>query len=503
MQCILAFDVGTSGCKAILVSKEGKILQTTYEPYPTVYPQPLWAEQNAEDWWRAVCVTTRRVLEGAQVTPGDVLALAFSTQMVNVLPLGADGQPLSTCISWLDGRAEHQAQAVMRKIGGAKVFAAIVGVEITGKDLLPKYLWIKENQPQVYRQTAAFVDASGYLLKRATGRLVYEWTTASVTGLFNLKTKVWDTFLMRFFGLDASKFPELVKPADLVGGLTPAAASELGLLEGTPVYGGAGDAMTAAVGSGAVGEAEGHLCLGTSGFVGIVTRKRVVGKRGIPTIQSADPQKLLLIGESETVGECLKWAGREFFQREPDSKTFARMDEIVQGVKAGADHLLFTPWMYGERTPIADERLRAAFINLGANHTYAHMLRAIYEGVGYNFRWILENIQELYGFRPDPLRVIGGGAKGLPWVQIVADICGRTLECVDEPQQTTALGAAFIAMVGLGILDSIEAVKALVPITATVRPNPEHKAIYDELYGIFKDIYPSLKGIYHRLNGGE
>lgn len=500
MPLLLAYDVGTSGCKAALVSEGGSVLHTAYEPYVTHYPQPLWAEQYPEDWWQAVCVTTRRILEKSELKPDQIAGLAFSTQMVNVVPLDGEGTPLRPCISWLDGRAEKEAQAVMRKIGGRKIFAAIVGVEITGKDLLPKYIWIKENEPQIYSQAAAFSDASGYLLKRATGRMVYEWTTASVTGLFNLKTKTWDDFLMRFFGIDAAKFPELVKPTERVGGLTAKAAQELGLLEGTPVFGGAGDAMTAAVGSGAVGEAEGHLCLGTSGFVGIVTSKRVVGKRGIPTIQSADVNKLLLIAETETSGACLKWAARELLQQPPTGETFARMDEAVSRVPAGAEKLLFTPWMYGERTPIADERLRAAFINLGANHTHAHMLRAIYEGVGYNMRWILENIAELYGFKPDPLRVMGGGANGLPWVQIVADITGKRLECVAEPQQTTALGAAFVAMVGLGMLDSIEAVKKLVPVTNVVIPQAENQKIYAELYPQFKRLYPALKEIYHSLN---
>ncbi len=500
MAWILSFDVGTSGCKAALVKEDGSLQGTAFEPYPTVYPRPLWAEQNPEDWWMAICKTTQRLLGEQKVLPSEIAGIAFSTQMVNLLPVDKEGKPLRPCISWLDGRAEEEAVQVMRKVGGRAIFAAIVGVAITGKDVLPKYLWLKKHEPEVYRQAAALVDCSGYLLARTTGRLVAEWTVSSVSGLFNLKTKTWDTAMMRFLGLDSCKYPELVLPYEQVGGLTPQAAQEMGLIAGTPVFGGAGDAMTAAVGSGAVGEGEGHLCLGTSGFVGIVTSKRVVGKRGIPTIQSADPQKLLLIAETETAGACLKWAAREFFQREPDGELFARMDEDVSRIEAGAAKLLFTPWMYGERTPIADERLRAAFINLGANHTYAHMLRAVYEGVGYNMRWIVENIEELYGFKPNPLRTMGGGAKGLPWVQIVADITGRTLECVAEPQQTTALGAAYLAMVGLKLLPSIEAVKQLVRVTRTVEPQETSRPVYDELYAVFKQLYPQLKGIYHRLN---
>ncbi|GAB4474091.1 MAG: xylulokinase [Anaerolineales bacterium] len=500
MAYILSFDVGTSGCKAVLINEGGNLIGSAFEPYPTHYPRPLWAEQNPADWWEAVCKTTQKLLNEKRISSSEIAGLAFSTQMVNLLPIDRAGTPLRPCISWLDGRAEEEAEQIMRKVGGRAIFAALVGVAITGKDVLPKYLWLKKHEPEVYQRAAALVDCSGYLLARATGRLVAEWTVSSVTGVFNLKTKTWDTTLMRFLGIDASKFPELVLPYEQVGGLTPQAAQEMGLLAGTPVFGGAGDAMTAAVGSGAVGEGEGHLCLGTSGFVGIVTSKRVVGKRGIPTIQSADPSKLLLIAETETAGACLKWAAREFFQREPDGELFTCMDEEVSRVEAGAGKLIFTPWMYGERTPIADERLRAAFINLGANHTYAHMLRAVYEGVGYNVRWIVENIAELYGFKPNPLRTMGGGAKGLPWVQIVADITGRTLECVAEPQQTTALGAAYLAMVGLKILPSIEAVKNLVRVTHTVSPQEQSRPIYDELYQVFKQIYPQLKGIYHRLN---
>jgi xylulokinase len=404
------------------------------------------------------------------------------------------------CISWLDGRAGEEAQIVMRKVGGPAIFAMLVGVAMTGKDIIPKHLWLKRNAPGVYAKATAIVDASGYLLYQATGKLVCEWSVASVTGLFNLKTKVWDTTLIRFFSFDPSKFPDLVQSHERVGGLRPEAASALGLLEGTPVFGGAGDAMTAAVGSGAVGEGEGHLCLGTSGFVGIMTSKRVTGKRGIATIQSADPGKLLLIAESETAGACLKWAARELFCADADSETFKRMDDEVASTAPGAGGLIFTPWMYGERCPVADESLRAAFINLGSNHTRPQMARAIYEGVAYNARWILESIAELYGFRADPLRVMGGGAKGLPWLQIVADVTGRTLESVPNPQEASAVGAALIEAVGLGLYPSLEATKPLVPAGHVVTPDPAPRATYDELYAAYKQVYRSLRGLYHTLN---
>jgi xylulokinase len=420
-----------------------------------------------------------------------------------VLALDRQGDPVGPCINWLDGRAGEEARRVMRRLGGRGIFAAIVGATLTGKDALPKMLWLKRNASEVYARAAALVDVSSYLLLRATGRLVVEWSVASVTGLFHLKHKTWDSSLIRFFGLDRSKFPELVRSAERVGGLTARASSELGLREGTPVFGGAGDAMTAAIGSGAVGEGEAHLCLGTSGFVGVVTSRRVTGKRGIATIQSGDPDKLLLVAETETAGACLKWAAQQLYGLEPDGPAFARMDADVEGCEPGAGSLLFTPWMYGERTPVADERIRAAFINLGANHTRAQMTRAVYEGVAYNLRWMLDLVGSLFGFRPEVLRVIGGGARGRPWVQIVADVTGRRLEVVSHAQQATAIGAGLLAAVGLGIVPTVEAVHSLVHTSHSVTPDPTRAARYQALYHAYQGLYPALKDTYHALNAWD
>jgi len=503
MQYLLGHDVGTSGDKAVLITTDGQLVASDVEPYPTHYPKPLHAEQDPDEMWRAVGATTKRLLDQTGIQPKDVLALSFSSQMVNAILLDHEAKPLRPAISWLDGRAVEEADMVMRKLGGPKIFALLVGVAITGKDLLPKYLWLKRNEPDLYSKANHIIDVSGYILYRATGKLVYERSIASVTGFLNLKNKTWDTTLMRFFGVDKAKFPELVSSHELVGGLTSDAASATGLLEGTPVIAGTGDAMAVAVGSGAVLEGEGHLCLGTSGFVGIVTSQRKTGRQGIATIQSADLGKLLLIGETETCGECLKWAARELYQREPGPEVYADMDQIVAETEPGSGGLIFAPWMYGERSPVADECVRASFINLGANHSRDQMTRAIYEGVAYNLTWILETLEERFGFRPNPIKVLGGGAKGLPWLQMISDISGRTLETVPYPRETAAVGAALLAAVGMGIYPSIEALKEVVPTGDIFEPAPDPPRIYNELYRAFKRIYPSLSRIYHTLNEPE
>lgn len=500
MEYILAYDIGTSVCKTALVDREGRVAAVAYASYPIHYPKPLWAEQDPQDWWQAIAEGTRQALTTAGLLPGQIACLTFSAPILNVLPLDSHAQPLRPLISWLDGRAVEEARLVMRKLGGPAIFAMIVGSAITGRDLLPKYLWLKRHEPEVYRQAAALVDACGYLLWKATGRLVYEWSAASVTGLFNFKRKTWDATLMRFFGLDPAKFPELVTSQEKVGGLIPQAAAELGLLPGTPVIAGAGDGMTAPVGSGAVLEGDGYLSLGTSGLVSVTTSKRLVGKGGIASLQSADADKLVLITESETAGECLKWAARELYQAPPEGPTFSMMDVQVAAERPGSGGLIFTPWLCGERSPVSDERVRAAFVNLTASHTRSQMLRAIYEGVAYNIRWILDLFEAHYGLRPNPLRVVGGGAKGAPWMQIISDVTGRELEVIANPQDSMALGAALIAMVGLGIYPSLEATRPLVPVGATVKPDPAKKPVYDKLYSAYRKIYPALRAIYRKLN---
>ena len=214
MDHVLAYDVGTSGTKAALITPDGRVQATAFEPYPTTYPRPLWAEQDPDDWWRAIAATTRSLLQAAGVGPEQVAGIAFTTQMVNLIPLDAAGLPLRPCISWLDGRAGVEARGIMRRFGGERIFASIVGAAITGKDVLPKMLWLKKHETEVYRRAATLVDVGGYLLLRTTGRRVVEYSVASVTGLLHLKRKTWDEGMMRLFGLDRAKFPDLVRSTE-------------------------------------------------------------------------------------------------------------------------------------------------------------------------------------------------------------------------------------------------------------------------------------------------
>ncbi len=503
-QYIIAHDVGTGGNKAVLTDTEGNILATAFAPYPVHYPRPDWAEQEPDDWWNAIVTTTRQVLERGGVSPKDVLAVVHTTQMLGILPIGRDGRPLRPAIIWLDGRAHEQAERLMRKFLGPGVFTLVAGAELTGKDGLPKLLWLKEKEPEVYGKMACFLDVNGYLTYRATGEQVFEWSCASAFGL-DLKKKDWLRGIIRYMGLDVGKFPPLVRSTDRVGGMKREAAEACGLLEGTPVFGGCGDAQGAAVGSGAVGEGDGHIYLGTSGWVGVVTRKTPTGRHGVVAIQAADPEKAFLFSEMETAGACLKWIADEFYQHEQADPSipnvYALMDRKVETVPPGSNYLLFTPWMYGERSPVSDVFVRSTFFNLSADHTREHLLRAVYEGVAYNLRWMVEIVERHFGFPLPVLRAIGGGARGVPWMQIIADVTGRRVETVVNPQEAGAVGAALLAGIGLGLYPDFEALKKVVRVERTYEPRTENAEVYGLLYQAYRQLYSSLQKLYREVNG--
>lgn len=500
---IVAHDVGTSGNKAVLVDTEGRVLGKCFQPYKTYYPRPGWGEQDPGDWWRAVSTTTRLLLERTGVAPRDVVCITYSGQLLGIVPMDAKNGHLRRAIIWLDCRAGEQAERMMRRFLGPRVFALVAGTVLGGKDGIPKLLWLKGEEPDTYNNMCCFLDVTGYLLYRSTGNMVMEWTGASAFGL-DLKKKTWLEGIFRYVGLDPRKFPPLVRSIDRAGELTHQAADECGLLRGTPVIAGGGDGPCAAVGAGAIGEGEGHVYLGTSGWVGVVTQRTPRGKCGAAVIQSADPGKTYLFAETEAAGGCIQWIADQFYkaeQRDPGiPNVYALMDEAVTTIAPGSNHLLFTPWMYGERAPINDCYVRATFLNLSAEHTREDMLRAVYEGVAFNIRWIVEIVDKEFGFPLSCLRVIGGGAKGKPWMQVLADVAGRRIETVCEPQEAGAVGAALVGGVGMGIYPDFESLRKVIRVDSVYEPQPANSETYDRMFHYYKDVYANLRGLYRKMN---
>ena len=377
---ILAHDIGTSSDKAVLVDFSGKIIAAATAPYPTFYPEPAWVEQNPEDYWKAVCRTGREVVEKAGIQNSQIKGIVFSTQAQGVIPVSEDGTVLYPNITWVDGRAQKQAEHIMNRVGGKKLFTLFAGTPIMGKDCIAKITWLKEERPELYAKTHLILDVNGYLKYKCTGRMVTELSGASSYGL-DLKKKDWMS-VFPLVGIDMNRLPPLVASTDIVGGLTPEAAAETGLMEGTPVFGGCDDVQAATVGSGMCDDGDIHIYLGTSAWVAACSRTADKFKHGAAAIQSADKEMNLIAGITESAGANIEWTKNQFFRKEMEELgdgIYDYMDSVVADIPPGSDHLICTPWMLGERCPVSSTTTRATLFNMTMIHTREHIMRAMYQ----------------------------------------------------------------------------------------------------------------------------
>lgn len=498
---ILAHDIGTSSDKAVLVDFAGQVVETCSKPYKTYYPNPGWVEQDPNDYWDAVCSTTKGIIKKSCIKPDQIKGLVFSTQAQGIIPVNKKGNLLYNNITWVDGRAERQAHKIMAKVGGKKLFTLLAGTPIMGKDCIAKIIWLKDMLPDIYADIHLILDVNGFLKYKCTGKMVAELSGASSYGL-DLKKKKWLS-VFPLVGIDLNKLPPLVESTEIVGTLTDQASKELGLDKDTPVFGGSDDVQSAAVGSGMCSDGDIHIYLGTSAWVAAISKNATKFKHGAAAIQSADPCNNLIAGITESAGANIEWIKDEFFRNEKElygNEIYNYMDKVVKTVSPGSDHLICTPWMLGERCPVSSTTTRATLFNMTLVHKREHIMRALYEGIGYNLRWILDNYNKDYGFSCTDFRIIGGGALDKEWMQIIADITGKSFSVVSDPRNAGAVGAAIISLIGLGEIKDFNSAKSFVKTSYTYHPNNDNRLIYDKLFADYKNIYNGLKKAYKIAN---
>lgn len=503
MDHYLAYDVGTSSVKAIIVNAQGEIIGSASAPYPLFMPQPGWVEQIPIDYWNAICQATQQIIQDTGVPIKQIKALAFSTQSMGIIPVNKDGEVLYNNISWVDGRAEEYAVKAMKRFGGKSIFKAIVGVEITGKDVLPKLLWLKDKMPDIWEKTFKILDVNGYLKYKCTDKMVAEWSGAC-SYAFNLKKKDWENLFFKITGVGTEKLPSLVKSTDLIGTLTTKAAKELGLDTHVKVFGGCDDTQAAAVGTTAINEGEAHIYTGTSAWVGVMTKSAPKFKNGVFTLQSANPEMNFVVGITESAGVNTEWLIEKFYQNELKTigkdAVFQLMEEEVLSVPEGADYLIMTPWFLGERCPVSTTTTRSTLFNLTHHHSRAHIARAHFEGIAHNLKWSIKNIERDFKFKISSLKITGGGSLNETWMQIIADITEKEIITTSEPLNAGALGAAVVAMVGNRALQGFEEVSQLIHDVKTYTPRKEFFPIYRDLHNNYHTIYHHLKKAYQDIN---
>jgi xylulokinase len=374
---------------------------------------------------------------------------------------------------------------------------------------LAHILWIRDVEPDVYRDTYKFLEPVDWLNQRLTGRfsashdsIVVHWVTDNrrIDGID------YDASLLRMAGLERSKLPDLVPCATVIGQLQAEAAAALGLPAGLPVAAGTGDVHSAAIGSGAVADFAAHLYIGTSSWISChVPFKKTDALHNVASIPAAIPGKYLVADEHETAGACLTFLvqnvlfGDDALSGQVPDNVYRRLDEVAATVDPGAHGALFTPWLNGERSPVDDHTIRGGFHNLSLSTSRADLVRAVYEGVAFNTRWLLDAVERFVGRRLDPIAFIGGGANSDVWAQIHADVTGRRIRQVADPVLANVRGAGLLTFVALGQV-KVEDIAEMVEIRATFEPDPATKAVYDSAYPEFVNLYKSTRKIHKRLN---
>jgi xylulokinase len=509
---ILAIDVGTSEVKAALVSHDGHVQACARSANAVLHPRPDWAEQDPNGWWHAICSATRELWKTSEHRPQDVSGLVFSCQMFGVLPVDVDGKPLMNAMIWLDTRSREHARQIVSgfpSFYGYGVLRALKWLRIcngapsrAGRDVTSKFVWLREERPEVWERTHKLLDVKDYLLLRCTGQALTTHDLASGGWLYRTKKGQlgWSDEILRMLDLTTEKLPKVIRSAEVAGELLDEAAADLGLPAGIPVVAGAGDVQSCAIGAGAARDKELHLCLGTSSWLAAHLDDRALSPfAATGTLCAAEYGKYLLIATQETAGASQEWLRRKVLG---DSLDYEQINRLVESSEPGARGVSFFPWLMGERVPVDDPAVRGAFVNLGLDHDRSDLLRAVYEGVGFNVKWAHRVVERMLGGRTRSVRIAGGGAQSDVWCQIMADILDTEIRRVRNPQFATVRGAGLIALRALGELDRLDESADLVETTASFEPKAENRALYDERFALYLDYYKRNRRWFRRLNAG-
>ncbi|MFX0104462.1 MAG: FGGY-family carbohydrate kinase [Candidatus Hodarchaeota archaeon] len=514
---ILTHDLGTSGNKAVLFNLNLEPISQIKVDYPLYYPKPGWAEQNPEDFWEAVKKATHTLIQHKNIVPDEILTLAFDCQMNCTIPIDKAGNPLMNCISWLDTRAApltHKFSKGIIKISGYGLKNLLMFLKITGgapgfngKDPISHLLWIKENQPEIYENTYKFLSVKDFVIYKCTKKAVTSRDLGHISWMMNTDLDIsdWSDKILKKFNIDKEKLPEIKKSTELAGNLTTEASKQLNLKSGIPLFVSSGDLTSAALGSGGILDNKPIICLGTADWVAAHTSKRLLDIRHYTGIMSSSQGNYLCISKQETGASCLDWIANQMFVNEIEKfkgsskELYTYLDSLIEKAEVGAKNLIFTPWMFGERSPINNPNIRGGFYNLSLEHTREDILRSVYEGVAYNLKWSLIFIEKLIG-QTEEFNCIGGGAKSAIWCQILSDVLNRKIIQMEDPELAAAKGSAIISMVGLGILKKFSTAIPLIKSKNVFHPNTENNKIYEKLFSEYIQIYKRNKEMFKNLN---
>lgn len=490
---LLGIDIGTSACKVAVFEENGCVLAQTNVPYQVYYPERGWAEQDAEEWWKAICQGIRMVLKEEKVNADLICGIGVDGQSWSAIPVDSQGNALYRTPIWMDTRAREICDRMKEQVGEEEIF------RIAGNDFLPSYttpkiLWFKEQKPEIFEKTDKFLQSNSYIVLKLTGVMSQDLSQGYGIHFFDMEKLNYDSELAGKLGLSVDLVPELYACDQVVGTVTKQAAELTGLKEGTPVVAGGLDAACGTLGAGVYRPGQTQEQGGQAGGMSICTDRALSHKKLILSAHVV-PDLWLLQGGSVGGGGALKWFRQEFGQ----DLSFDDLTAEAEKVPAGSEGLVFLPYMAGERSPIWNPDAKGVFYGLSFDKTRGHMIRSVLEGVAFSLEHNLRTAAET-GIRVDTLNAMGGAANSLLWTQIKADVTGKTIQ-VPASDTATTLGAVLLAGVGCGVYgDYNEAVSRTIRVTRVQEPDMAKHEEYKKSMELYLQLYEDLKGTFSKYS---
>ena len=503
MKYILAHDLGTSGNKATLFSEEGRLIGSTVYAYGCHYFNDNWAEQDPGDWWKSICDTTRGLIEKTGVDRRDIAAVSFSGQMMGCLCVDKSGAPLRPSIIWADQRAQAQQRAIGEQISLSDYYH-IVGHRNAASYGLQKLMWVRDNEPDVYRRTYKTLNAKDYIVLKLTGEFLTEPSDASSNACVDLNTLKWSERIVNISGIDGDKLPDIVPSTQVAGGVTREAAEATGLAEGTPVVMGGGDGVCANVGAGSVKPGQTFSYVGSSAWIASTSDHPVFDEK-MRTVTWAHivPGMYAPNGTMQSAGGSYAWLKNQVCRHEAAEaerrgvSAYDLINEEIAQSPVGANGVIFLPYLLGERAPRWNPDAKAAFLGLKMENERRDMLRSVLEGVTMNLGVILEILRQHLTI--DEILVIGGGAKGAVWRQMMADVYDARIKVPALLEEATSMGAAVTGGVGVGLFRDFDAIDRFIEVSAVHEPDPASVAAYGPVKELFETCYEALLPVYEKM----
>lgn len=492
----IGIDLGTSSVKIIIMDGCGKIVSSVSKSYGVSFPRTGWAEQNPDDWWNAVRCGIKELIENAPDENKKIDGIGFSGQMHGLVLLDKDYKVLRPAILWCDQRTQKECDYLNNVIGRKKLSDCTGNIALTGFTA-PKILWVKKNEPEIFKKIAHILLPKDYIRFKLTGVLASDVSDASGTLLFDVRNRRWSDEMIDIVGVKKEWLPEVYESYEVTGNVKSDVAHFTGLSEKTKVAAGAGDQAAGAIGTGITGSGVLSVALGTSGVVfAACDSYRVDSQNRLHSFCGANG-KWHQMGVMLSAASCLKWWVQNV-NTDVSGDAFDKLLSEAADSPVGSRNLIFLPYLMGERTPHSDSDARGVLFGLDITHKRQDITRAILEGVCFGLRDSYEILKSI-GVPVREVRVSGGGARSRLWRQILADVFNVRTEVINS-KEGPAFGAAILASVACGLYKTVdEACEKLIKVTGTIEPNEENVQKYDKIYSVYRGMYDVLKDSYKKL----